>query len=146
MECLIYKTVVSTGIRDTAVRQTVDIVLRAIKKQQATVSVHFIGDRRIRRLNRVYRHKDYVTDVLSFPDTEGVAFPGMSGSGGDIFISVPQIRRQAHKYGVSYKEELVRMMVHGILHLFGYDHMNDRDAAVMFRLQDKLVDQCLDII
>jgi probable rRNA maturation factor len=62
---------------------------------------------------------------------------------GDIFICIPQIRRQAKEYGVLYKEELYRMTVHGVLHLLGYDHGQKKDEKEMFSLQDKFVRVCV---
>ena len=98
----------------------------------------------MRTLNRVYRKKDYTTDVISFAITE-TAFPGVHNAQdlGDIFIATHQINRQARKNGISYKEELIRMLVHGILHLAGYDHIKKKDAKIMLPLQEKLVTKCI---
>jgi probable rRNA maturation factor len=82
------------------------------------VSVLFCGDRRMRTLNRRYRRKDRSTDVLSFP----AAAPLL----GDIAISVPWAGRQARHRGEPVSREIDRLLVHGYLHLLGYDHETDR--------------------
>ena len=77
--------------------------------------------------------------MLSFAAQEG-DIPLPNQDYGDIFISVPQIQRQARSYGVTYNAEMARMLVHGVLHLLGYDHIRPRDAKVMMPLQDRIVD------
>ncbi|MCB9798949.1 rRNA maturation RNase YbeY [Candidatus Nomurabacteria bacterium] len=110
----------------------------------AQVSVHLIGDTRMKSLNKKYRGKDKTTDVLSFAMGDGERWFGEILDLGDVFVSIPQIRRQAREFGVSFKHELVRMLVHGILHTMGYDHLRPKDAKVMMPLQGKLVEQVID--
>lgn len=144
MECTIYKTVKNIGIAEKQLEQVVLFVLDSLKKKRAAVSIHCVGDRQIRRLNREYRGKDKVTDVLSFAMQEGDHMMHREKElvdWGDIFICIPQIKRQAKTYGVSFKEELYRMTIHGVLHLLGYDHEKDEDARRMFPLQDRLLAQ-----
>ncbi len=88
-------------------------------------------------LNRVHRGKNKTTDVLSFSANEG-NWPGKQEEDlGDIFISAAKIRKQAKVWGVSAAEEFTRMLVHGILHILGYDHMKDKEAKIMFGKQEK---------
>ena len=76
----------------------------------------------MRTLNRRYRRKDRTTDVLSFPFREG-PYPDVSGLAlGDIVISLPAAERQAREAGDPLQRELDRLLVHGLLHLLGYDH------------------------
>lgn len=103
----------------------------------ANVSVSFVSDAEIRRFNRMYRNQDKVTDVLSFGAPEYVR----SGQLGDVLISFSQARRQAENADIEL--ELVDLLVHGILHLLGYDHERPVDADTMFRLQDKIVAESL---
>ena len=139
MECTVYQTVKKSGVERRYVEQVVLRVVRTLKKHRATVSVHLIGDARMARLNTTYRGMRQTTDVLSFPTQENGLWKGHEHDWGDIFISVPQIRRQALEHGISYKEELTRMLVHGTLHLFGYDHGTTADAKRMIPLQERLV-------
>ena len=95
---------------------------------QGLVNLVFTDDRAIRRLNRVHRQKDKPTDVLSFPvdspDSPEAVF-------GEIYIACPTARRQALAYGGTLVEEYLRLFCHGMLHLFGYDHLKKPDAAIM---------------
>jgi rRNA maturation RNase YbeY len=83
----------------------------------------------MRSLNRQYRGKDRTTDVLSFPLREG-RFSGIqSHILGDIVLSLPTAARQAKEAGESYRAEIGRLLVHGYLHLLGYDHERSRSEA-----------------
>lgn len=115
---------------------------RAGFKGTATVSVRFVDDRTIRQLNRVHRGKDKVTDVLSFSATEGLPKAmqaSAAGELGDIVISVPQVRRQAKAIGRPAKAEFALMLVHGTLHLLGFDHESVADETRMFALQHDIL-------
>lgn len=133
----LYQTVRSIGVKKETIFHIIGSVLRA-RRETSAVSVHFIGDRRMRTLNTRYRGKPKTTDVLAFSAREGGNFP-TEGDIGDIFISVPQIERQARRFDVPYEEELTRMLVHGLLHLLGFDHEQPRDAKKMFGLQERFV-------
>ncbi len=95
----------------------------------ATVNVILVSDYKIRRLNRKYRKRDRVTDVLSFP------FPD-SDFLGEIYISLQRAAVQARRYGCTYSDEVTRLFVHGLLHLLGYDHQTGKDRQVM-EVQEK---------
>jgi probable rRNA maturation factor len=99
----------------------------------ADVEVTFVTDEEIRRYNRQYRGKDAVTDVLSF----GGGAVKETGQLGDILISFAQAERQAEDGDITL--ELADLLVHGTLHLLGYDHEVPADAEIMFPLQDTLV-------
>lgn len=97
------------------------------------IGLSYVDDDEIQRLNRVYRGKDAVTDVLSFASD----YVEHTGTLGDVIISYAQAKRQAEEGDVEL--ELVDLIVHGMLHVLGYDHEVPSDAAVMFPLQDSLV-------
>lgn len=101
------------------------------------VSIAYVSDEEIRRLNRMYRQKDAVTDVLSFAG----AFPEMSHEIGDVLVCYDQALRQSDNDDVEL--ECVDLVVHGILHVLGYDHERAEDAAAMFPLQDAIVSASL---
>ena len=88
---------------------------------QESVAICLINDREMARLNETYRNKKGTTDVLSFP-AAGMALPGIAG---DIAISVPAARRQALEQGHSLADEVKVLILHGLLHLAGYDHQVD---------------------
>lgn len=102
------------------------------------VSIRFVSDQEIQRLNRMYREKDAVTDVLSFSYVESAR---EGEELGEIVISVEQAQRQSQQNDLEL--ELVDLMAHGLLHVFGYDHERAEDAKVMFPLQDSLVNEVL---
>jgi len=105
-------------------------VLSSVGERTADLGILLVGDRSMRRLNRDYRKKNRTTDVLAFPMREG---PGPSSAlMGDVVISVPTAAQQARQLGRSLDEELTTLLVHGILHLCGYDHeRNNREARRM---------------
>jgi probable rRNA maturation factor len=102
-------------------------------KLRGEVSVLLTGDAEIRRLNRQFRHKDKPTDVLSFPAPE---LPGKSSVAGDLAISVETAVRQAEDLGHPLAVELQILILHGLLHLAGYDH--ERDSGQMARRETTL--------
>lgn len=104
------------------------------------LSVAVVSDRKMRALNRSYRGKDRTTDVLSFSRLEGEGPRSPEAEIGDILISFATAKAQAKDYGAPLGEELERLVVHGVLHLFGYDHEADpREAKRMFRLQNRVL-------
>jgi len=98
------------------------------RRPASELSVLICGDERMRALNRRYRGKDRSTDVLAFPG-EGAAL-------GDIVISLPYAAREARRRGESRTRELERLLLHGYLHLLGYDH--EVDEGQMDRLEARL--------
>jgi probable rRNA maturation factor len=101
-------------------------------KGTPVVSVAFVGEREMSRLNKQYRGKDKVTDVLSF----GAQKPDGSG---EILICYEQAKRQAKELRHTTRDEVVFLLVHGLLHLSGLDHETPADAKQMFPLQEKLL-------
>lgn len=117
-------------------------LLRAADIEGAEVSVLLTGDRRMRELNRRYRNLDRTTDVLSFPQTGGAggASSGSpTGAMGDIVISLPAVERNAARFRVPVEQELKRLVVHGLLHLAGWDHSGTAERARMLARQEALV-------
>ncbi|MDY5931808.1 MAG: rRNA maturation RNase YbeY [Candidatus Ornithospirochaeta sp.] len=105
-------------------------------------SLHFITDEEIRDLNREYRGMDNPTDILTFAINDGEEFPMPEEEKelGDVFISLDSMRRNAESFGVDEDEELKRLLVHGILHLEGYDHSsNDFASEPMLIRQEKIM-------
>jgi probable rRNA maturation factor len=139
-ECLVFATVGRVPISQREIKQCVFQVLTHLKIV-GSLSIHCIGDTRMRRLNRQYRGKDSTTDVLTFRLHEGENAFASAYELGDIFISVPQIKRQSRRLSISMREEFIRMLIHGTLHILGYDHHRESDARIMFRLQEKILSQ-----
>ncbi len=109
------------------------------------VNIIIVDNKRIREINKEYRKIDKETDVISFALEDDDTFIELPIRVlGDIYISVDRVKSQAKDYGHSEKREICFLVVHGILHLLGYDHMNTSDEKVMFSKQDKILDE-LDI-
>jgi probable rRNA maturation factor len=100
----------------------------------AALSVALMSDRGVRRLNRDFRGKDRPTNVLSFP---AAMVTGRRVALGDIALALGVVRREAKAQGKTAADHLAHLMVHGVLHLLGYDHETDQDAARMERLERK---------
>lgn len=105
------------------------------------LSCIIVDDKEIHRINREYRQIDRPTDVISFAyeDAECFELEGMPRQLGDIFISLDKAKDQAESYGHSFKREFCFLFTHGLLHLLGYDHMQEDEAKEMFALQEKIL-------
>ena len=110
--------------------------LKVVPAEGAGVTVAFISDRAMRELNRRWRGKRGTTDVLSFPAGQDEFEKSEGASLGDVVISVEQAARQAGEHGLSFENEVEQLILHGLLHLCGYDH--ERDDGEMNRLELRL--------
>ena len=121
--------------------KVLDSTLKHEKVNHAIFNIIFVEDDEIHDLNKNYRNVDRVTDVISFAleDNDDIGY-GDIRMLGDIYICIPQMKRQALEYGHSEKRELSFLAVHGLLHLLGYDHMTKEDEEVMFGLQELILD------
>lgn len=109
----------------------------------ACLSVIFVRADEIHQINREYRNIDRPTDVISFAlqdEEDDYELEEEEMQLGDIFISVEAVRSQAKEYGHSLRREVCFLFTHGLLHLLGYDHMSKEEEAVMFSLQDEILD------
>lgn len=118
------------------VARLVRAVLRAEGIRQAFLSVTFVGEMRIRSLNRAHLGRDRVTDVIAFPLGKGSPL-----TVGDVYIAPRVAARAARRFNASLKDELRRLVVHGVLHALGYDHPEggSRTASAMWRRQERYV-------
>ena len=99
--------------------------IRVLPAEAAGVTVAFVSDRAMRELNRLWRHKRGTTDVLSFSADQD-EFEKMEGSSlGDVVISVEHAARQAKENNLSPDQEIAQLILHGLIHLCGYDHSTD---------------------
>ncbi len=113
-------------------------VLKAVSrhasvKGKKSISIAFLSQAQIRKLNLRYRGKDKPTDVLSFGLGDGDQL-------GEVLISYQQAKKQAEKMHHSTRTELQFLLVHGVLHLLGYDHEKTSDAKKMFAMQEKILE------
>jgi probable rRNA maturation factor len=112
-------------------------VLEIVEQDQAELCIALVGNAEIRKLNAQFRKKDYPTDVLSFP--AGDELPTGGQLLGDVVISVEKAKEQAKESRRTLNEEMVILLIHGIVHLLGYDHeRSPKDARIMDRLEKKI--------
>ncbi len=117
-------------------------VLSVVGESSSELGLTFVGDRRMQRLNRDFRGKDRTTDVLAFAMREAKV-PGVRRNKtfplGDVVISIPTALRQARRGHRTLDEELAILLVHGVLHLCGYDHERSRSEALRMERQERIV-------
>lgn len=123
------------ALPDRTVREVVEAVL-AGEGRSARVSVTFVGRDGMRRLNRDYKDRDAPTDVLAFP------LDGPGGLVGDIYLCPWVARREAAARRVPVRRELIRLVIHGTLHVLGHDHPENgqRERSRMWRRQERYVE------
>lgn len=128
-----------------------DLIVKRVEKllnikEQYCFSLILVNDEEIHKINKEYRNIDRPTDVISFAlldEEDGYEMVEDVIEMGDIFISVDAIQRQSESYGHSFEREFCFLLTHGILHLLGYDHMNEEDEKEMFRLQDEVLNEII---
>jgi|SRR5215470_2295096 len=112
-------------------------VLEIVEQGQSELTLVLVGNAEIRKLNAKFRKKDYPTDVLSFP--AGDRLPEGESILGDVVISVEKAKAQSRERRRTLNEEIVTLLIHGIVHLLGYDHeRSSKDARIMERLEKKI--------
>ena len=131
-------------INRSEVERTAFIALKKVCAPSGWVNVIFVTDRKIRALNKKYLGRDRVTDVIAFSgkDVDGNRFPGAKPALdflGDIAISSDRAEKNAAFYGVTFTEELLRYVIHGILHLAGYKDASERDKRTMKEKEDEIL-------
>ena len=116
---------------------------QAALQQDAQVTVRLVGEDEGRSLNRDYRGKDYATNVLTFVYGEGEAMPGANEEGmpltGDLVLCVPVLMREAAEQGKTLDAHFAHLVVHGMLHLQGYEHDEEGDAQVMEKAETDIL-------
>lgn len=113
------------------IQRIVENFLKFYKKEKYDLSIAFVSGTEMRKLNKQYRHSDKTTDVLSF-EGEGNFF-------GEIIMNYAQIKKQAAEFGNSAESELVFILIHGLLHLLGYNDTTDEGREEMIRLGEEFI-------
>ena len=121
-----------------------DVIKATLKHENALdayLSIIFVDEDEIQNINKTYRNIDRVTDVISFAledNNEDIIGDRILG---DIYLCIPKMKAQAIEYQHSEKRELSFLVCHGLLHLLGYDHVNNKEEEkIMFDLQDEILD------
>ena len=128
--------------------KALEATFRAVKKPlTGSVSLVFLTQPAIRKLNRKWRKIDRPTDVLSFaPAAEEVSTGSKEKVWGDLFLAPAYIRHEAETRKILFEEELLRNVIHGMLHLFGYDHATPVDESRMFGIQEKVISKIVQYV
>ncbi len=134
---------IPTGVRMLVRRCCTAVLVQENFTDPAEISVTFVDDDEIHRLNKEFRNIDRATDVLSFPLGENGVYDTNIDTGakllGDIVISIPHAVDQADRYGHSLQREIGFLTVHSMLHLLGYDHVNGGIESVRMREKEEAV-------
>lgn len=122
-------------------KKLINYAVKYLNLKDIEFGVIFVDNNKIKELNKIYRNIDRETDVITFrlADYEEVIFNNVNILG-DIYISLDKALSQSIEYNHSYLRELSFLLIHGFLHLLGYDHMNEEDEKVMFKLQEEILD------
>ena len=133
----VLKRVAGRKVSAANVKRTAQKILRLVGQNNAELSLALVGNDEIRELNRKYRNKPTPTDVLSFPADESAGLHARLL--GDVIISVEQAEIQAKQARRTLEAEVEWLLIHGILHLLGYDHERSaKEAKIMRALEKKI--------
>jgi probable rRNA maturation factor len=121
-------------------RDVAERALAALGTSDAGVTIAFVSDRSIQELNRRFREKNSPTDVLSFPSEQAPFEINQGRNLGDIVISVERAAAQAAEHGMEFEDEISQLILHGLIHLHGYDHETDNGEmnSLELELREKL--------
>ena len=124
------------------VRKVVKHTLKKMEAEKSEVNIIFVGLEEIHEINKTYRNVDRPTDVISFAleDTDDVTVYEERVLG-DIYICLDKVHEQAKEYGHTEIREMAFLIVHGLLHLLGYDHMIKEEEKIMFGLPEEILNE-----
>ena len=129
-------------INEKFLKKIADKVLKKERKEKAELSIALVPSKKIEEINRIYRGKDRTTDVLSFPEPKSF-FKNIKGKNfqktkslGEIIISPKEVMKNSKRLGTSFDKELALCLIHGILHLLGYDHEKNKKKAEEMRKKE----------
>jgi len=115
------------------VKRITEDLLTTLKLQDRDLSILFVDNKKITELNKRFFHKDYPTNVISFSYMDGLSSEVM----GDIVISIERAREEAESLSIPFHERLFALIIHGVLHILGFDHVNDKNEARRMRYREK---------
>lgn len=109
-------------------------------EKEVYISILLTGNKQIQKINKEFRGKDLSTDVISFAYHDNEEFDiGIYDTLGDIIISLERVEEQSKEYGHSFEREFFYVLTHGILHLLGYDHMEEKDKKDMRKKEEEIL-------
>ena len=133
MDISFYKQNVSFALNESSTLKWVVKCIDLMGFKPGCLSFVFCDDRYIRKINKLYLKHDYFTDVISFDHSNGKLING------DIFVSIDTVKKNALEYHVTFKEELFRVIIHGVLHLCGFNDVTYKEKSIMRDKENKLL-------
>ena len=114
---------------DNKLNKIVSIILDQEKMSDCVINLRLLNDKEMRKLNMQFRQKDKTTNVLSFPNDD--ISVKQTKNIGDIAISIEYVKAEAKKEGKTFDDHIIHMLAHGVYHILGYDHENNKNAMIM---------------
>lgn len=137
----------TVSVDEQFLKKVAEVVLEGEEKE-GEISIALVGQGRIRELNKKYRKKNRATDVLAFPESKVLLEKFRVGpirkiqGLGEIVICLREVRKNAKKFGSTYNKELAKVLIHGILHLFGYNHeRSEKEEKIMGKKEECYLSQ-----
>lgn len=129
-------------IDTTELEKVIEFACKHMKVENPLLNIVIVDNKKIQEINKLYRNKDAVTDVISFAfeEVKDVKYDDVRFLG-EIYISYERCKEQAAEYGHSIKREFCYLAVHGLLHLLGYDHIKEEDKKVMRALEEEILNE-----
>ncbi len=130
-------------VNEKVIKRAIFETINLLKiKGDVALSVGLVGEKKIHSLNKIWRGKDAMTDVLSFSFTEAQDGLIEGGEKGEIIICLPYAKKQARRYGISEKKNIALLAAHGTIHIFGIDHeRSEKEREKMEEIQNKVLDK-----
>ena len=129
-------------VSHSTLRRVAKCVLQRFGEEKASLSIVLVDDATIAHYNRLYLSHQGPTDVISFPQREGEIPSPDESLLGDVMVSVERANAQAHEYGHSLERELALLVIHGILHLLGWNDQTPEERQEMEAEQERLLEEC----
>ncbi len=122
------------SIKKSILHKLIFLLKNSLNFNIYSLNINFVSSKSIREINRKYLKHDFSTDIITFNYTGSHKLLN-----GEILISIDDAETNSEKYGVTFDEEILRLVIHGILHLLGYNDINSNEKLEMSRLEDKLL-------
>ena len=136
MEIFFHREDVETGVKEKErIRKWIEATINSEEKKGETINIILTSNRNIRSLNRKFLKRDYMTDIIAFNYNRGNIISG------DLFLNPDTIKKNAGKYKTKFTEEILRVIIHGVLHLIGYNDENNDEKLMMREKENFYLDR-----
>jgi len=125
------------------IKKEFEKILKILGIEEKKIIFYFIGPSRMRNLNRKFRGKNRVTTVLSFPSPKDFVYPKKEEILGEIFLCLSYIKKLAQRANLNFELFFLRIAIHGILHLLGYEHRNPKEAKIFEAKEKEILNKVL---